>query len=133
MQRRLKLIRFDFQRSANGRCQATVLLGREPWERYTGTDEAVGGPDGELRCAAQAALRALNDSTGGAAGFTLLGVKAIRAFDATVVVVAVSVRTAEASHRLVGSYLAEEEFQRGAVLAVLNATNRFLGNDISCR
>ncbi len=133
MPRRLQFVRFDFQRFANSRCRARVTLRREPWETYAGTEEAVGSLDGELRCAVQAALRALDDAVDGAARFTLLGVKAIRAFDATVLVVAVSARTSEAAHRLVGSYLADDDLHRGAVLAVLNATNRFLGNDIFCR
>ncbi len=31
-------------------------------------------------------------------------------------------------HRVVGSYLTENDAPRGAALAVLNATNRILGN-----
>jgi len=31
-------------------------------------------------------------------------------------------------HRVVGSYLTENDAARGAALAVLNATNRILGN-----
>jgi hypothetical protein len=61
-------------------------------------------------------------------GFEVLGVKAVRAFDATVVIVSLSARTETSVSRLVGSYLAETDLPKGAALAVLNATNRMLGN-----
>jgi len=37
------------------------------------------------------------------------------------------------AQRVVGSYLSEDELPRGAALAVLNATNRLLGNIVSTR
>jgi len=58
----------------------------------------------------------------------VLGVKAVRAFDATVVIVSLSAKTDASASRLVGSYLTENDPPRGAALAVLNATNRLLGN-----
>ncbi|MGH7520046.1 MAG: hypothetical protein ACREMI_02085 [Gemmatimonadales bacterium] len=64
--------------------------------------------------------------------FELLGVKAVRAFDATVVIVSLSAR-AEQATRLVGSCLTETDPPRGAALAVLNATNRLLGNYLATR
>ena len=54
--------------------------------------------------------------------------KAVRAFDATVVIVSLSAKTETSASRLVGSYLTETDTTRGAALAVLNATNRLLGN-----
>src|SRR5438445_582944 len=66
-------------------------------------------------------------------GFELLGVKAVRAFDATVVIVSLSVRTEGKAARMVGSYLTEGDATRGAALAVLNATNRVLGNYFATR
>ena len=36
-------------------------------------------------------------------------------------------------HRVVGSYLTENDAARGAALAVLNATNRILGNRLFMR
>ena len=64
--------------------------------------------------------------------FELLGVKAVRAFDATVVIVSVACHNGVAV-RLVGSCLRETDLPRGAALAVLNATNRVLGNVIFTR
>jgi hypothetical protein len=66
-------------------------------------------------------------------GFELLGVKAVRAFDAVVVIVSLSARQEARASRLVGAYLAETDPPRGAALAVLNATNRILGNFFATR
>ncbi|HUG28734.1 MAG TPA: hypothetical protein VMK53_10620, partial [Gemmatimonadales bacterium] len=78
---------------------------------------------GELRCSAQACLNALTAVIRGTA-FELLGVKAVRAFDSSVVIVSLATTGQERGPRLVGSYLTEEDLPKGAALAVLNATNR---------
>jgi hypothetical protein len=65
--------------------------------------------------------------------FELLGVKAVRAFDATVVIVSLAVHGEGKGERVVGSYLTENDTPRGAALAVLNATNRMLGNRLFMR
>src|SRR4030095_11049116 len=64
----------------------------------------------------------------GGMGFELLGVKAVRAFDATVVIVSLAAQGEGSGHRVVGSYLTEDDAARGAALAVLNASKRLLGN-----
>jgi hypothetical protein len=48
--------------------------------------------------------------------------------DATVVIVSLAVQGDERAQRLVGSYLTDTDFARGAALSVLHATNRILGN-----
>jgi hypothetical protein len=93
-----------------------------------GEADGVISQAGELRCSADAAVRALERVVQPKLGFEVLGVKAVRAFDATVVIVSLSARTDTSVSRLVGSYLAETDLPRGAALAVLNATNRMLGN-----
>jgi predicted RNase H-like nuclease (RuvC/YqgF family) len=66
--------------------------------------------------------------------FELLGVKAVRAFDATVVIVSLATHGGESSdQRVVGSVLTEVDPGRAAALAVLNATNRILGNRLFMR
>jgi hypothetical protein len=57
----------------------------------------------------------------------------VRAFDATVIIVSLSAREAGGARRLVGSFLTDEDPPRGAALAVLNATNRIMGNYFSTR
>ena len=69
----------------------------------------------------------------GQIGFELLGVKAVRAFDATVVIVSIAVQSDGATQRVVGSYLTDADPARGSALAVLNATNRILGNRLFMR
>jgi hypothetical protein len=102
-------------------------------EQFTGEDEGLGSQAGELRCAAQACVLALTQAVQGGMSFELLGVKAVRAFDATVVIVSMAVQGEGAGHRVVGSYLTESDAPRGAALAVLNATNRILGNRLFMR
>ena len=65
--------------------------------------------------------------------FELLGVKAVRAFDATVVIVSLSTNGEGTDRRVVGSVLTEDDAARAAALAVLNATNRILGNRLFMR
>jgi hypothetical protein len=65
--------------------------------------------------------------------FELLGVKAVRAFDATVVIVSLSTNAEGSDQRVVGSVLTEQDPARAAALAVLNATNRILGNRLFMR
>jgi len=125
---RLKFVDFELRHVPTGQCRVRVTLEWEPGVRYVGTAEELGSQAGELRCAAQATLNAMEQAMGADTAFSLLGVKAVRAFDATVVIVSLSTRTSERTTRLVGSYITEQPPPRGAALAVLNATNRVLRN-----
>ena len=130
---RLRFQDFTFQRLPNGRCRAKVQLGRAGMDSFSGQADGVTSPAGELRCSAEAAVHALDEAVQAEIEFELLGVKAVRAFDATVVIVSLSAREASKATRLVGTYLTETDPPRGAALAVLNATNRILGNHFSTR
>ena len=125
---RLRFVEFDFTTEPNGRCQARVGLELNPGERWLGAAEGLASDAGEMRCAAEATLRAIEQAVSGAVAFELLGVKSVRAFDTVVLIVSVVSRASGQTHRLVGSFLADQEQARGAALAVLNATNRLLGN-----
>jgi hypothetical protein len=105
-----------------------VVLEWQPGERCLGVAEGISSATGALRCAAQAAVAALELAVKRRITFELLGIKALRAFDATVVIVSLATRYEGGSKRLVGSYLTEDSRERGAAIAVLNATNRLLGN-----
>ena len=133
---RLKFLDYDFQRLPNGRCRSKVVLEWRSGENFVGEAEGLGSEAAELRCSAQATVSALVRAVKSVerdTSFELLGVKAVRAFDATVVIVSLSCRDEGKATRLVGSCLAVEEVNRGAVLAVLNATNRMLGNIVFMR
>lgn len=130
---RMRFQVFGFDRLPSGTCRARVLLSWIDGREFVGESEGVTSPAGELRCSAEAALRALEQAVTSDVEIELLGVKAVRAFDATVVIVSLSVRSEGNVWRMVGSYLTETDPPRGAALAVLNATNRVLGNYVTTR
>jgi hypothetical protein len=132
-QQRLRFHDFGFQRLANGRCRAKVQLLWTDGRLFQGEAEGMTSQAGELRCSALAAVHALERVTEPAMQFELLGVKAVRAFDSTVIIVSLSAREQGGARRLVGSFLTNEDPPRGAALAVLNATNRIMGNYFSTR
>ncbi|MEA2724802.1 MAG: hypothetical protein QOH59_2573 [Gemmatimonadales bacterium] len=131
---RLRFAEFTLDRLPNGRCRARVGLTWRDSEQFTGEGEGLASQAGELRCSAQACVIALGQAVKeGGLSFELLGVKAVRAFDATVVIVSLAVLGEGSGTRVVGSYLTEADTPRGAALAVLNATNRILGNRLFMR
>jgi hypothetical protein len=132
-EQRLRFREFEFQRLASGRCRAKVVLSWADGRQFQGESDGVISQAGELRCCAEATVRALERVVQPKLGFELLGVKAVRAFDAVVVIVSLSARQESRASRLVGAYLAETDVPRGAALAVLNATNRILGNFFATR
>lgn len=129
---RLRFTDFVFRRTADGRCSAEVELEWTEGHKVRGAASGQSSPTVDLRVAADAALRAIESFGEGALGFELIGVKSIRAFDATVVIVSVTNRR-EGPRRLLGAVLVEDDPVRGAVVAVLSATNRVLGNFIATR
>lgn len=129
---RLRFTEFRFRRTPDGRCTAEVELEWVDGVMLRGSSTGQSSPTVDLRVAAEAALRAMEHFSDTGLRFDLIGVKAIRAFDATVIVVAVDTRGDEV-HRLLGAALVEDDPVRGAVLAVLQATNRVLGNVIATR
>jgi len=130
---RLRFAEFTLDRLPNGRCRARVGLTWRDSEQFTGEGEGLASQAGELRCAAQACVIALGQAVQGVMSFELVGVKAVRAFDATVIIVSLAVHGEGGGARVVGSYLTENDSARGAALAVLNATNRLLGNRLFMR
>jgi len=122
---RVRFVGFKLDRMQTGECRARVALANPEGERFEAEVSGLASQAGELRCAAQAALQALTQAVPSPA-FDLVGVKAIRAFDATVVICSLTMRGVTGGPRVVGSCLTETEPARGAALAVLNATNRLL-------
>jgi hypothetical protein len=130
---RLRFSNFGFTRTPSGRCSAEVELEWVDGVRVVGRADGQTSELGDLRISADAALRALESFSDQALVFELIGVKLLRAFDANVIIVSVGVKRGEGPGKLLGCYLAERDIPRGAVLAVLNATNRVLGNFIATR
>ena len=128
---RLRFGSFSFTRSPAGRCTVQVEL-EYGGKKFVGRTEGQSSPIGDLRLGAEAAMQAVESFAQGRLGLELMGIKLVRAFDANVVVVSCTQRTSRAT-RLVGCYLADRDPVRGSALAVLNATNRILGNYLSTR
>ena len=87
---RLRFAEFVLDRLPNGRCRARVALTWRDSEAFSGESEGLASQAGELRCAAEACVKALSQAVQGGTGFELLGVKAVRAFDATVIIVSLA-------------------------------------------
>jgi hypothetical protein len=130
---RLRLVRVDAKHTMTGYCVVEVELEWMGGDRVVGRAEGQASTAGDLRIAALATIAALEKFGDGALAFELTGIKAIRAFDANIVIVSLGVQRGPGPQRLLGSYLAEADPIRSAVIAVLNATNRVLGNYITTR
>jgi hypothetical protein len=124
---RARLRDFRFTRTQAAICTAEVELEAPDGRRVTGRARGAAIPTGELRAAAEATLVALSLlAPDGALPLELAGVKSLRAFDETIVIVAVAADRLGEPVRLLGCVLADGDVARGAVLATLNATNRVL-------
>jgi len=130
---RLRFTGFSYSRSPSGQVTCEVSLEWAPGETVIGRVQGQASPAGDARLGAEAAIRALESFTEGSITFELVGVKVVRAFDANVVIASLIQRGDTGPDRLLGCYLADGDMVRGAAIAVLNATNRVLGNYITTR
>lgn len=130
---RLRFADFRFTRTPAGQCTAEVHLEWIDGERYVGRSSGQSSELADLRIVGEATLRALEEFSSGTFQFEIFGVKLIRAFDANLIIVAVSARNTDGPRRLLGCHLAERDAHNAAVISVLNATNRLLGNYIATR
>lgn len=125
---RLRFDGCDKESYLDGRCAIRVTLDGAHAACHEGTAEGLDTPQGVIRAAAQACIAAAQSATGGVLALRLLGAKSIRAFDGMVVIVSVHATSDRGPLRLLGSRAcnSEEDLARGAVLAVLDATNRLI-------
>jgi hypothetical protein len=128
---RLRFTGFSYDRSPSGRVTCQVTLEFSPGENIVGKVQGQASPAGDSRLGAEAAIQALELFTKREITFELVGVKVVRAFDANVVITSLIQHGDDGPERLLGCYLADGDMVRGAALAVLNATNRVLGNFIT--
>jgi hypothetical protein len=122
---RLRFADFKIERLPSGQCRSRVALSWPGSKPYVGEATGLASQAGELRCAAQACLNAIGQAIPDPL-LELVGVKAVRAFDATVVIASLAPAGRIEGPRMVGSCLIQEDSPRGAALAVLNASNRVL-------
>ncbi|GLC28086.1 hypothetical protein [Roseisolibacter agri] len=126
--RRVRLLALRAQRFPSGLCRAEVELQRLDGTTVVGVREGHAIALGDLRIVAEATLDALHRASSSGMRFELLGVKTVRAFDETVVLVQVAVVAGREPVRLVGAAMGDTDLPHAAVLSVLNATNRVLGS-----
>ena len=127
LRRRLKLVEVDHETFQDGRCAVRVHM---EWRDRAvhATREGTETLQGILRAAALATLEAADAAAEDGLTLELVGVKAIRAFDAEVIIAAVRGHTETDRYRLLGSCAAATDTDpaRASVLAVLDAVNRVL-------
>jgi hypothetical protein len=102
-------------------------------ERISGKADGIASTLGDLRLPAEATLRAIEAFSRSTVQLELIGVKSMRAFDDTVVIVSVLLKSEGEVTRLLGCSLAGDDLLRGVVVATLQATNRVVGNTIATR
>ena len=123
--RRVRFVGVELRRPRAGAAEAEVTL---EWdgEMHRGRAEGEASAAGEMRTCGNATLRALEEVVSSSTRFNLVGIKAIRIFDTDLV--SVLLHSPELSHGLIGASLVTQDVPHACALAVLNATNRVLGN-----
>lgn len=124
---RLRFDDFQLERFSNGRCQVRVRFQWTQGRSYPGEADGTQTLEGELRAAAMAAIQAIQTAAEGQLSLDMGGAKAVRAFDSWIVVVSLRGEAEGETLRLMGAYpCPDEDTPRGAVMAVLVATNRIM-------
>ncbi|MGQ0650456.1 MAG: hypothetical protein ACT4P7_23190 [Gemmatimonadaceae bacterium] len=104
-------------------CRVTLAKGDKS---FTGEAEGMENERSRVELAARATLRALADGDHSLRPLDLAGARVIEAFDREFVFVGVTVQHARASVLLTGSCEMKDSHETASVLAVLDATNRWL-------
>jgi hypothetical protein len=104
-------------------CKVTLRRGKE---LFVGEAEGFESDRSRVELAARAAITAIAMCDGGALKLSLDGAKVIDAFERQLVLVGVLVRQGRTNVLLTGSCEAKESMETASVLAVLNATNRWM-------
>ena len=104
-------------------CKVTLRRGDET---YVGESEGVESDRSRVEVAARAALAAIGKTEGEDRRLSLEGCKLVAAFDREFVFVGVTVRLGRDSALMTGSAEVKDSAETAAVLAVLDATNRWV-------
>lgn len=104
-------------------CRVTLRQGDQ---QFVGEAEGMEGDRGRVELAAKATLSAVALSDKSGRLFSLEGVKMVAAFDREVVLAGVVVRQGRSSALLTGSCSVRDSVETAGVLAVLDATNRWI-------
>jgi len=122
---RLRLLSCRLERGPIATSRVSVEFeGPAEAQRIVSRQEGSACPGGDLRLAALATLHAITQATCGALRFELIGVKPVRAFDTTVMMVAVFAQHEGAMTRIVGAAIVEDDQLVATARAALHAANR---------
>ena len=122
---RLRLLSCRLERGPVATSRVSVEFeGPAQEQRIVCRQEGSACPGGDLRLAALATLHAVTQATGGALTFELIGVKPMRAFDTTVMMVAIFAQHGGETTRIVGAAIVEGDQLVATARAVLHAANR---------
>lgn len=110
-------------RSRGLSCRVTLM---KDGESFIGESRGVDGDRARLELAARAACLAIGDADGKDRQFGLEGIRVFDAFERKFVFVGVVVRAGRDARLLVGTCEVGDSAETAAVLAILDATNRWL-------
>jgi hypothetical protein len=111
----------------DSRCRVEVELEWAAGNRIQGHGEGTSTQEGKLIAGALAVLEAIDRVTRGLMRLDYRGAKIVRAFDSLVIIVALRAEVPNRRYDLIGAVQAPgDDVVRGAVLSVLDATNRIL-------
>ena len=124
----VKFVRVELKDKPANRCVAHVELMHQSGTACVGTVEGGCAPEATLMSAAQATAQALLQAVGtGEDLLDIAGVELSQPIGRPTVFASVSAYYFRQRRELVGCCLVDGDPARAAALAVLNATNRFLG------
>ena len=113
-------------RSKGVSCRVTLRKGDASW---TGEAQGIEGDRSRLDLAARATVLSIAAAEGKEGQLAVEGVKVVEAFDRRYVFVAVTVRSGREAKMLAGTCEITESAETASVLAVLNATNRWIDQE----
>lgn len=127
---RIQFEAVEVSRPGSNRVDARVTLRWHEGGTFSGQGDDQDSEVGSLRAVAAATSQALERAVDDRVRLRLVGVKTVLAFDAVLVVVALSSRLDDHEQQLVGSCVIKEDPEHAAARAVLSATNRLLGSNL---
>jgi len=117
-------------RSRGVSCRVTLRKGDASW---TGEAQGIEGDRSRLDLAARATVLAIAAAEGKEGQLAVEGVKVVEAFERRYVFLAVTVRSGREAKLLAGTCEITESAETASVLAVLNATNRWVDQESESR
>ncbi len=126
--RPIKFLRAQVDVVPDERCEATVEVEAQGAGTFTGTAQGGVGQVDQLRAVARATSDALSDAfEAQGAQVRVVSVQLVETVTQTAVVVSLAASKGTITRSLLGVCDGTKDPATGAALAVLNATNRFLG------